>query len=194
MPAVSCRPRGRPPKAHTPLSYANRGMWLEAAVTRTAAIYRERGCGYLAKIPTATRMVRGYGPDPKLIHCRQPDEQLVDFMGVIDDRAVAIECKISGAARYDLRGIKAHQLAMLQAYGSCGGIGVLLIHGSRMGKTWLVQPDWLLAKAGVRTTVNWDRFPAGAREGGCVEVVHGRGNVPLDLQTALQELIPRRAR
>lgn len=124
------------------MSHANRGKPLETYISMTNTQYRNKGIALIDKVPNAWVVQRA----GKRIVSAFPERKTgVDFVGVSNGRAIAIEAKsTTERSRFPLSMIEQHQIEFLQQFQEQGGIAFFIIEFSKLQEIYFVPLDYVL--------------------------------------------------
>lgn len=132
------------------MSHANRGMAFEMLIDYTNELYERKGAGLINKRPTPVKVTRSRGS--KVIAGFFQKTSTVDYDGVANGMAIAFEAKsVESLTRFDLSNMHDHQYEYLDKYHRQGGVAFLLVHFTKLHKTYLMQFEtlrsyWLRSK------------------------------------------------
>ena len=126
--------------------YANRGRFLEEAITWANRRYLAQGRALVHKVPTAFLPLRGRpGPDGKrpLVGAKVDEKAAVDFLGVRLETprglALAFDAKECAGPRWFLKELQPHQAEFLEYWSRSGAAFILLFFKtSPAGSLYLV--------------------------------------------------------
>ncbi|MEW8985573.1 MAG: Holliday junction resolvase RecU [Bacillus sp. (in: firmicutes)] len=124
------------------MSYANRGMAFESMLDFTNELYEKKGTGLINKRPTPIKVTRSSGN--KVTSGFFQKTSTVDYDGVANGMAIAFEAKsVESLMRFDLSNMEDHQYEYLEKYHRQGGVAFLLVHFTKLHKTYLMQFETL---------------------------------------------------
>lgn len=124
------------------MTYANRGMAFESLLDFTNDLYDRSGRAVINKRPTPVKVTRSKGCRILAGFFEKPST--VDYDGVSMGKAVAFEAKsVKNLTRFDLSNLDDHQYKFLEKYHRSGGISFLLVHFTRLQKTYLLRFETL---------------------------------------------------
>ncbi|MCM3294227.1 Holliday junction resolvase RecU [Paenibacillus sp. MER 180] len=132
------------------MSHANRGMAFESLIDYTNEAYDRNGKAVINKRPTPVKVTRSRGSKVMAGFFEKPST--VDYDGVANGRAIAFEAKsVESLTRFDISNMNNHQYEYLEKYHRQQGIAFLLIHFTKLHKTYLMQFEtlrsyWLRSK------------------------------------------------
>lgn len=119
------------------MSYANRGMVLEADIERALS----NGLCLIHKIPTEIKMIRGAGG--RIVKAFPvAKSKFVDFIGImgVDGSAIAIEAKETKVTtRFDIKNIQPEQIEFLDKWEEFGGKGFYIVRFTTLKETFIVR-------------------------------------------------------
>lgn len=119
------------------MSYANRGMGLEADIERVL----DNGLCLIHKIPTEIKMIRGAGG--RIVKAFPVSKsKFVDFIGIlsVDGSAIAIEAKETKVeTRFDIKNIQPEQIDFLDKWCLFGGKGFYVVRFTTLKETFIVR-------------------------------------------------------
>lgn len=124
------------------MSYANRGMAFESMLDFTNEIYDRNGRAVINKRPTPVKVTRSSGFKVLAGFFEKPST--VDYDGVSKGKAIAFEAKsVKSLTRFDINNMEKHQYEYLEKYHRQNGVAFLLVHFTKLRKTYLLQFETL---------------------------------------------------
>lgn len=165
-------------KAKAKSVYADRGKWLEDALSYSGKIAMSRSEGALVKMATPYAMPIGSDGERKLVR----KVSTVDFIGHVCGIPVACDAKATKGRSLPLKNVHDHQVNFLLGWEDAGGLGALIV-GFESDGAWLVSPSWF---AGTRDNIDRKSIPVDmVREASIdprdvVPVERGGRSYPLD--------------
>lgn len=118
---------------------ANRGRGLEDLVAVANGQYLARGIAKIRKLPTPYQIVRR-GKRMEAIPARRSG---LDYIGVVQGRAVTFDCKQTREVSFPLKNIPEHQLGEAREWADNGGKVFWLIEFCRTGTIYRVPQGGL---------------------------------------------------
>lgn len=113
------------------MSYANRGMQLEAILEKTCKQYEHRNLALINKVPTPVKVLSNKRGK---ITGFYEKKSTVDYEGILKGgRLVAFEAKQTKGKSLPLENIQKHQINYLKNVSSMGGISFLIVNFSELG-------------------------------------------------------------
>lgn len=120
------------------ISYANRGMQLEAEIESSNQSYFHRGIAVIQKVATPMKKVNG-----KTFYA---EKSTVDFIGCLNGRGVAFDAKeTKERTSFPFKkNVHEHQVRFLEHYRNCGGHAFLLVRFVKHHETFILPSTELL--------------------------------------------------
>ena len=120
------------------MSYANRGMVLEADIERAL----NNGKCLIHKIPTEIKMIRGAGG--RVVKAFPvAKSKFVDFIGIMNVdgvKPIAIEAKETKVTtRFDIKNIQSEQIKFLNGWELLGGYGFYVVRFTTQKETFVID-------------------------------------------------------
>ncbi|MBU1144704.1 MAG: Holliday junction resolvase RecU [Firmicutes bacterium] len=128
-------------------STSNRGMDLEAAINQTNEYYIENDIAYIYKKPIPIQVVKvdyERRSAAKISEAYYKIPSTTDYNGIYKGRYIDFEAKETmNKTSFPLKNIHLHQVAHLDNVVRHGGIGFVIIHFSKLGKTYLLDSKYV---------------------------------------------------
>lgn len=132
------------------MTYANRRMAFESLQDFTNDLYDRKGRAVINKRPTPVKVTQSIGCKVKAGFFQKTST--VDYDGVANGMAIAFEAKsVESLNRFDFKNMHDHQYEYLDKYHRQGGVAFLLVHFTKLHKTYLMRFEtlrsyWLRSK------------------------------------------------
>lgn len=125
-------------------STANRGLSFEKRVQEKCDKLKQEGKALISKVPTEWTVLRKFIGGKSQIYNAFPKQEskFVDFVGVMDGRAIAIECKETNeTTRFPFSNIKDSQIEFIDLWNKLGGSGYYLIKFTKLKEIYLIPGE-----------------------------------------------------
>ena len=125
-------------------STANRGLSFEKRVQEKCDKLKQEGKALISKVPTEWVVLRKFINGRSRICDAFPKKEsdFVDFVGVMDGRAIAIECKETNeTTRFPFSNIKDSQIEFIDLWNKLGGSGYYLIKFTKLKEIYLIPGE-----------------------------------------------------
>lgn len=123
-------------------SHANRGMKLENHIENKCVEYHKAGIALIHKIPTEFKIIRNGARIVSAFPVK--DSKFVDFCGIYQGKAIAIECKeTQNKTSFPLSNISQYQFDFTDLWFNLGGKTFYIISFTTHDKTYMISSDIL---------------------------------------------------
>lgn len=128
-------------------SASNRGMDLEAAINQTNDYYISNDIAFIYKKPIPIQVVKvDYlkRSAAKISEAYYKVPSTTDYNGIYKGRYIDFEAKETNSkTSFPMKNIHEHQVSHLRNIVKHGGIGFIIVHFSKLGKTFLLDEQFV---------------------------------------------------
>lgn len=159
-------PIKKPTKNIVMSSASNRGMDLEAAINQTNDHYIANDIAYIYKKPIPIQVVKvdyERRSAARISEAYYKVPSTTDYNGIYKGRYIDFEAKETNSkTSFPMKNIHEHQILHLQHIVKHGGIGFIIVHFSKLGKTYLLDEryvsEYYYRKETGRKSITLDEF------------------------------------
>ncbi len=128
-------------------SASNRGMDLEDAINQTNDYYISNNIAFIYKKPIPIQIVKvdyERRSSAKISEAYYKVPSTTDYNGIYKGKYIDFEAKETNSkTSFPMKNIHDHQVTHLRNIVSHGGIGFIIVHFSKLGKTYLLDEKYV---------------------------------------------------